>query len=230
MNFSISFRNARRFAWLGGALLAAAVFVCPAQAQGICGAEVKADVAATLAKATSKQEQLDLQAQLKAKYAYCQQDANQLPSSDPFFIAARQCSAKASYVGNTYFEEMPCCGYDPQRRQFACPVKIKQQGGFGAPPLPGSREYVLHCVANANNVFVPVGVDSVHLANEMFGIRPSWQFAVVAAANDNLQLVQPMSGRTRLARSILSWALEPTSCEDRPYWGNVIDYEIRLDQ
>lgn len=125
---------------------------------------------------------------------------------------------------------MPCCGHDLQRRQFACPVKIKQQGGFGAPPLPGSREYVLHCVADANNVFVPVGVDGVHLANEMFDVRPNWQFAVVAPANDSLQLVQPMSGRTRVARSILSWAVEPTCCDEEPYWGNAIDYPIRLDQ
>ena len=62
-------------------------------------------------------------------------------------------------------KEMSCCGYDPQRRQFACPVKINQPFGFGTAPLPGSREYVLHCVADATGVFVPVGHDSVHLAN-----------------------------------------------------------------
>ena len=50
------------------------------------------------------------------------------------------------HLGSLFFEEMSCCGYDPQRRQFACPVKINQPFGFGAAPLPGSREHVLHCV------------------------------------------------------------------------------------
>ncbi len=217
---------AQFFLWCCGLLF---VLAAPAQAQGVCGVEVKEEVAAALAKATSKKEQLAIQEQLKAKYSYCAQD-NTLPASDPFYIAARQCSAKVQHVGNLYFEEMPCCGYDPQRRTFACPVKIKRPFGFGPAALPGSREYVLHCVALPGVGFVPVGVDSVHLANEAFGVNPPWQFAVVAAANDNLQTVQPMSGETRLARSILSWAFEPTSCDDKPYWGNVIEYPIRLNQ
>jgi hypothetical protein len=53
---------------------------------------------------------------------------------------------------------------------------------------------------------------------------------VIAAANRNLQLVQPMNGATRRARSILSWALPPTSCAFQPIWGNAVNYRIRLDQ
>jgi hypothetical protein len=89
---------------------------------------------------------------------------------------------------------------------------------------------VLHCVANAAGVLVPVGHDSVHLANEIFGQQPTWQFAVIANANDNLQTVQPMNGATRRARSILSWALPPNNCNFQPIWGNALNYRIRLDQ
>ena len=70
-----------------------------------------------------------------------------------------------SNLGSLFYEQMPCVGYDPQRRQFAAPIKIKQPFGFGGAPLPGSREYVLHCVADASGMLVPVARDSVHLAN-----------------------------------------------------------------
>jgi hypothetical protein len=122
---------------------------------------------------------------------------------------------------------MPCCGYDPQRRAFACPVKIKQNFGFGAAPNPGSREYVMHCVS-AGNGFMPVGQDHVHLSNSTS--PPPWQFGVVTHAVDNVQTVQPMNGSTRTARSILSWNLKPTGCDYKPIWGNVIEYRIRLNQ
>ena len=101
---------------------------------------------------------------------------------------------------------------------------------LGPAPLPGSREHVLHCVADANGALQPVGHDSVHLANALPGEFPTWQFAVIAAANQNLQLVQPMNGRTRQARSILSWAFTPTNCNFVPIWGNALNYRIRLDQ
>ena len=108
-----------------------------------------------------------------------------------------------SNLGSLFYEEMPCAGYDPQRRQFAAPVKIKQTVGFGPAPLPGSREYVLHCVADpASGVLLPVGFDSVHLADAIANQNPTWQFAVIVNANMNLQLIQPMSGATRAARSI----------------------------
>ena len=72
---------------------------------------------------------------------------------------------KGAILGSLLFEEMSCCGYDPQRRQFACPVKINQTIGFGVAPLPGSREHVLHGSADTTGVLVPVGHDSVHLAD-----------------------------------------------------------------
>jgi len=202
-----------------------------AQSTTACGASVKAEIVKQL-DAASKQgeaEQLKLQATLYEKYKYCGvYDGAQIPSTDPFYTAAKACGAKVSYVGSLYYEEMACCGYDPQRRTFACPVKIKQNFGFGGSPLPGSREYVLHCVADAAGVMQPVGDDSVHLSDSL--LAPSWQFAVVANAVDNVSLLQPMSGQARKARSILSWNFRPTGCSYQPIWGDVLDYTIRLDQ
>ena len=213
------------------AVIPFAVMALPlsANAQTACGPEIKEEAAKELSALADLEDNAKVvaEAKLYEKYKFCIQDA--VPDGN-FQAAARQCGASISHLGNTYFEEMSCCGYDPQRRQFGCPVKVKQRFGFGSAPLPGSREYVLNCVANANGVLQPVGVDSVHLANEIFGVAPTWQFAVIASANQNLGLVQPMNGATRRARSILSWGFQPPSCDFVPVWGNALNYHIRLDQ
>ena len=212
---------------IGSALLLS--LPAAAQAQTVCGPEVKEEVAKALAgvEGGSEAETLAVEKELYAKYQGCAQDAQLVPSS--FFVAARECGAWVSNLGSLFYEEMSCSGYDPQRRQFASPIKIKQVFGFGGAPLPGSREHVLHCVADASGTLVPVGHDSVHLANAI-GQSPTWQFAVIVNANRNLHTLQPMSGETRRARSILSWALTPTDCNYTPIWGNALNYRIRLDQ
>ena len=201
-----------------------------AQTASVCGPEVKAEVATALSAVAgaSDTEKLSLEAELYAKYQFCAQDSQVVSST--FVAAARQCGATVSNLGSTFYEEMSCAGYDPQRRQFAAPIKIKQTFGFGGAPLPGSREHVLHCVADPAGVLRPVGRDSVHLADAIATQLPTWQFAVITNANINLQLIQPMNNTTRKARSILSWAFTPTSCAFVPIWGNALNYRIRLDQ
>lgn len=201
-----------------------------AQTTTVCAADVKEAVARRVAviEAAPEAQRPALYDELYKQYQYCASDAKYvLP---PFFEAARECGAAVSNLGSIFFEEMSCVGYDPQRRQFAAPVKIKQIGGYGGAPLPGSREYVLHCVADAAGVLQPVGIDSVHLANALPGNTPTWQFAVITSANHNLQLIQPMNNQTRTARSILSWNMPPTGCNYQPIWGNALNYRIRLDQ
>jgi hypothetical protein len=215
---------------LGGALLVSLPSTALAQSQTACGPEVKAAVAATLAQFDGAPDDAKaaVEKKLYYQYQYCAKDAALVSST--FVAAARECGATVTNLGSLFYEEMPCAGYDPQRRQFATPVKIKQTFGFGAQPLPGSREYVLHCVADPAGVFQPVGFDSVHLSDAVPGQAPTWQFAVIVNANMNLQLIQPMNGQTRVARSILSWNLRPIDCNYTPIWGNALNYRIRLDQ
>ena len=199
-----------------------------AQTAPTCGPEVKEEVVKALEAVASADDvqRAAVERELYAKFTYCIPVGVTVPSA--LAAAARQCGATISNLGSIFFEEISCAGYDPQRRQFAVPVKIKQQFGFGGSPLPGSREYVLNCVADPAGVFRPVGIDSVHLSNS--ATAPTWQFAVIAAANQNLPLVQPMNGATRRAKSILSWALPPINCNYQPIWGNAVNYRIRLDQ
>jgi hypothetical protein len=223
-------RAVRTLLVVGSALLVSLPSAALAQSVTVCGPEVKEDVVKALSsvEGASDADTLKVEDGLYAKYQSCAQDAQLAPST--FFAAARECGASVSNLGSIFYEEMSCAGYDPQRRQFAAPVKIKQTFGFGGAPLPGSREHVLHCVADANGILLPVGFDSVHLANATPGQAPTWQFAVIVNANLNLQTIQPMNGQTRRARSILSWALTPTSCNYTPIWGNALNYRIRLDQ
>jgi hypothetical protein len=200
-----------------------------AQTAPVCGPEVKAElVKALTAAADAGVDQLAAEQELYPKYQFCVQDAQLAPAA--FFAAARECGAAVSNLGSLFYEELPCAGYDPQRRQFAAPVKIKQTFGFGPAPLPGSREHVLHCVADAFGILRPVGHDSVHLADAIAGQFPTWQFAVITNANENLQTIFPLDGTTRRARSILSWEFTPTDCNFQPIWGNALNYRIRLDQ
>lgn len=167
----------------------------------------------------------------KAVYAQFQNcGLNQAPQGSAFFNSVRQCAAAAvpAQTGSTAYEELSCCGYDPQKREFACPVRIKRNFGFGASPFPGSREYVLSCVTNAAGVFVPVALDRVHLSNS--ADQPSWMFAVTAKATANLGTVLPLNQATARARSILSWNAVPRDCNYRPIWGNTLEYRIRRDQ
>jgi hypothetical protein len=195
-----------------------------------CGPEVKEEVVKALSAVENLADdaQEAVEKEVYAKYQYCAQDAATFAPPTNFLIAARECGASVSQMGSIFYEEMSCAGYDPQRRLFAAPIKIKQVFGFGPAPLPGSREHVLHCVADANGVLVPVARNSVHLANSVSG-PPTWQFAVIAGATWNLQTVLPLNGATRRARSILSWQLTPTDCNYQPIWGNALNYRIRLD-
>ena len=216
---------------MASVLIVSAPYAAQAQTGTYCGPEVKEEVVKTLAavEGLSEDVQEATEKELYAKFQYCALDAQAFAPSN-FLVAARECGAAVSNLGSLFFEEMSCAGYDPQRRQFAAPVKIKQTFGFGGAPLPGSREHVLHCVADVFGVLQPVGHDSVHLADAIANQLPTWQFAVITNANVNLQTIYPMNGTTRRARSILSWNFTPTNCNFTPIWGNALNYRIRLDQ
>jgi hypothetical protein len=240
--------NSRRL--LGGLLLAIiSVAALPraamAQTSTVCGPEIKLQFAQKMDElekqfGPDKADQetgipqpsnakLAAETELYKQFAFC--GLNQPASATAFFNSVRQCAAAnvPGQSGSSFYEEMSCCGYDPQKRQFACPVRVKQNFGFGASPFPGSREYVLNCVFSpAAGAFVPVALDSVHLSNST--AQPSWMFGVIATVAGNFGTVLPLNQATERARSILSWNAVPRGCNYRPIWGNTLEYRIRRDQ
>jgi hypothetical protein len=200
-----------------------------AQENPVCGEKVKAEVAKLLSteeiqKDPTSKEAIAYEAKIYEQYSFCLKDAQNIKAL-PTAITNTYCGS-LSYLGNTSYEKMRCCGYDPQKKVFGCPVEVLLPWGFGPAPFPGSYENVLTCV-DFGAGFEPVASDRVHLANAVSG-KPIWNFAVMANAKGKLAEM-PLKGQTYLARSILSWGFTPTSCKFSPYWGDVIDYQIRLD-
>jgi hypothetical protein len=177
-----------------------------------------------LAKVLADNDDVSIRREIEEKYGYCAKEGAEIPRSE---MARYEYCGRLAYAGSLHYERLRCCGYEPQKRLFNCPVEIRQPGGFGNSPVPGSYEYVLSCVV-LNGVWQPVALDRVHLANAQSG-RPDWYTAVTAEAGGELAELA-LDGRTIRARSILSWNLTPKGdCEYQPVWGNVIEYRIRLD-
>lgn len=215
-------------------LIFATLFAAPALAQvEVCGTDVKEKVAQLVSEQRLidadpwSPEALELQDRIYEQFAACAIDPA-IDAATPSAVALPPWyCGKLAWQGSLSYERMPCCGYDPQKRLFGCPVEIRLPVGFGLAPIPGSREYVLTCV-DFGGGFVPVAWDSVHLANDVSGSNPTWYFAVIANARNQLSRM-PLKGQMFRARSILSWGLAPSSCNYHQIWGNTLEYQIRLD-
>jgi len=136
-----------------------------------------------------------------------------------------------TYPSSVFYEEQKACGYHPQREELDCTVQIKQRFGFAGVPAigAGSNEFILFCVDYGDGLgLVPVNTNGVHVHDEPFGVQPSWYFGVVVQSNPRL-LALINNGRTLKARSILSWNVPPAACNTVPFWGNWLDFRIRLD-
>jgi hypothetical protein len=93
-----------------------------ADAQNACDENAKEEIAKLLThpvivKSPGSKEALELEEQIAAKYSACAPepvDVSKLPPE----VTDGYCGS-LSYLGNTSYEEMRCCGYDPQKRLSA---------------------------------------------------------------------------------------------------------------
>lgn len=215
--------------WVGVVLaLLWAAQATQAAAQDMCGNEVKQQVVKVLSqyKDQTSAQALEAQQALYKEFAYCL-DYNDHDSKAAARLRDRACG-KIPYVGSLYWEQMPCCGYDPQEKTFACPIEILQNTGYGPAQFPGSYEHVLVCVDYGSGL-VPVARDSVHLADNISGTNPIWNFAALPKVYDDKFLSLHWNSNAYRARAILSWSIAPQSCGQPPIWGHAVDFMIRLD-
>ena len=98
---------ARRWSQLlpGLILLYVAGLMPTAHAQAgetVCGPDIKEEVVNALAKMADvpADKKLAMEAELYEKYQYCAQDNQSAQGDDNFFVAARQCGAQVSHLGD----------------------------------------------------------------------------------------------------------------------------------
>jgi len=150
--------------------------------------------------------------------------------------------------GSITFEQIRACGFYPQETRLVCELDIKQKSGYGGNiGSLGSFEFVYFCVDwNCDGQFSAseaTGMGIVHMHDESAGAGPTWQYAVyrdidppgqpsplcrVRTGPGNVTITQT-NGPTHAARAILSWFTPATSCSYSPFWGNVVNFQMRLD-
>lgn len=133
---------------------------------------------------------------------------------------------------NIWYEKMNSCGLHPQQRRVACDVEIRQNTGYGAfgPTPAGSFENVLFCFdCDLNGTWEYAVAGNVHVTNNISPQGPSWYHSVNAVAANTPATCAWNSGRTIRILAIMSWAARPTSCAYKPFWGNQILFQARMD-
>ena len=108
--------------WMAAALaLLGAALAQPTAAKEICGNDVKAEIAKILSQFEDPMAPaaLETQQELYKKFEYCLKE-QQNPDAVKR-LRSRACG-RVPFVGSIYWEQMPCCGYDPQEQRFACPI------------------------------------------------------------------------------------------------------------
>jgi hypothetical protein len=161
-------------------------------------------------------------------------------------------SAKAATIPQNFsvaYEELKACGFYPQETRLECIVDIKRPGGYGgAPTGRATHEFVTFYVDwNCDKSFSAdeaVGLGIVHIHDEVDGAPPVWQYAVYRDIDPPGSLSDkcfmrtgpggnPVMTKTRTltinARAILSWFAPVTTPNAVPFWGNTINFRIRLD-
>lgn len=163
-------------------------------------------------------------------------------SADKIF-ASLQPSPPNIKDGSIYFEELEACGFYPQESRLECIIPVKQRFGYGGPVgSPGSHEHVLFCVDwDQNGWFTQnemTGSGMVHVHDEWGAAAPPWRYAVYRdidpiggprTSNGGGVTNTTTSGPTYKARAVLSWYAAVPNCNATPIWGNVRDFQIRLD-
>src|SRR5690349_6257093 len=92
---------AARWLTLAGLMLPLLAAMPARAADTVCGQEVKDHVAKVLA-GTDPAKLKSTEDELYKQFSYCAQDAQNLPATDPFFVAARQCGARVSILGSLF--------------------------------------------------------------------------------------------------------------------------------
>jgi hypothetical protein len=137
-------------------------------------------------------------------------------------------------MGNTYWEELVCVGYNPESSMLEAVVSIKRENGYGGGICSDAgREYVRFFVDWHNDgVFVDIGVTSIKVA-DISDAPPGPQHPLKYLVTYPLDIGahrrccdKPVLPRIR---AVLSFNAAPsTNPAQLPYFGNRLDASIQI--
>jgi len=134
--------------------------------------------------------------------------------------------------GNTFFETLKCVGYYPQERRLEAVLTLNRQYGYGG-TLPGnfngSMQYVSFYVdwngdGNFDDFSEAVCSSYVQVYDPGSQNKPPICYAVY---RDIIPPLHQPVGSVITVRAILSWNRKPTGPNFKPYWGNVVECQVR---
>jgi len=142
----------------------------------------------------------------------------------------------------TAYEKLVAVGYHPQLRELMGVIYIKRQYGYGGscPNGFGSPEYVRFYVDWTNNgnftdLWENQGLGRVHVFDPRKGNvnKLPIEYAVrkgIIMPKKLLSMLESICA-VRRVRAILSWAIIPPPGQPNwnPFWGNVVETHIQLD-
>jgi len=138
---------------------------------------------------------------------------------------------------NVFYEELRSCGFYPQETRLECTIDIKRPTGYGGPVGSfGSLEFVSCFVDHMGNGFQAfdyVGSGIVQMTDGSAGTS----FAIYRdfnppggprTSNSGGTTTTTTNGPVFRARCILSWNTPIINPNQMPFWGNVVDFRIRM--
>jgi len=133
-------------------------------------------------------------------------------------------------VGDTFYEELTCVGFDPDTDVLAAIVRIKQQTGYGGGPCTnGSQEYVRFYLDYGDGVWVDHGVSGFNIHD--LSMKGELCYAVPIRIKPRKRTKCHDKPVLPKVRAILSWNNEPPPNQPNwpPIWGNVLKRDIQID-
>jgi hypothetical protein len=131
-------------------------------------------------------------------------------------------------IGNTFYEQITCVGFNPQFDRLEGVVRIKQTNGYlGDLCSLGSGEHVRFFLSYDNGAtWQDQGMKSFTV-HDMGGPRPLDYDVHLEIQPDKRRCEKP---NLPLVRAILSWNLPPPAGDPtfKPVWGNVLETRIQI--
>jgi len=140
-------------------------------------------------------------------------------------------------AGNTYYEELVCVGYHPQKQRLEGVVHIYQQTGYGMDQCgPGTPEYVRFFLSYDNGTsWEDMGITAFQAYDipESAEKKGHLEYAVSLPVSPESKFCLPWLHPDTLVRvrAILSWNDQPVADAPgfSPVWGNVKEATVQIE-